>query len=878
MFYTMREDIKSFITKVQKPGRYVGGEPGSVYKDKSQIGMRMAFCFPDIYDIGMSNLGMRILCGVLNEMQDVWCERAFAPWPDMEAEMRSRNIPVYTHESGDSIRDFDMVAFNLQYELCYTTALNMLDMSEIPLRSQERDDSFPIVLAGGPCAYNPEPMADFVDIFSIGEGEEALPQLAQLYLDMRQAGTYNKKAFLRAASHLEGFYVPSLYEVSYHEDGTILNMTPKFPDVPRQVKKRIVKDVDQVYFPTDPVMPLVETVHDRITLEVFRGCIRGCRFCQAGFVTRPVREKTPETLCAQAKKMAENTGYDEISMCSLSISDYSRVNTLCDNLLTWTDDARINLSLPSLRADSFTRELMEQISTVRSSTLTFAPEAGSQRLRDVINKNVTEEDILRAAGVAFSAGKNQVKLYFMNGLPYETLEDIEGIASLAKKVIESYYKTPGRSRGKQPKVTISVACFIPKPFTPFQWEGQNTSAQLEEKQRHLLACLQDRKIRYNYHDAKISWLEAVFARGNRRLSTALKTAVKRGLRLEAWEEFFDYEAWQQVFADTGIDPAFYANRTMSEEEILPWDVIDCGVSKHFLLRERHRAMEAAVTPSCKERCSGCGANALADPSLCRWCPGHKEGEAEHLSGLDRHTGSKVDTGKRNARGAGAAVNPGERPVRTVRICYAKKGAMTYVSHLDIQRTFSRALVKSGLPVYYTEGFNPIPKLTFASPLSVGASGDTEFAQIKLVQDMKNEEVLAALSAAMPSDIQIKEVYTPQTHFKEIAWAQNEIDFHVPVEKNVLAALEKRFAGPVIVLKKTKSSEKETDIRPFIKEIQFEILSEGVRVVAVTRADSTNYLNPVYVARVCMPLVDLEGTGYYTICRRHLLLEDGSIFR
>ncbi len=874
----MREDIKSFITKVQKPGRYVGGEAGSVYKNKSQIGMRMAFCFPDIYDIGMSNLGMRILCGVLNEMQDVWCERAFAPWPDMEAEMRSRNIPVYTHESGDSIRDFDLVAFTLQYELCYTTALNMLDMSKIPLRSRERDDSFPIVLAGGPCAYNPEPMADFVDIFSIGEGEEALPQLAQLYLDMRQAGTYNKKAFLRAASHLEGFYVPSLYEVSYHEDGTILNMTPKFPDVPRQVKKRIVKDVDQVYFPTDPVMPLVETVHDRITLEVFRGCIRGCRFCQAGFVTRPVREKTPDTLCAQAKKMAENTGYDEISMCSLSISDYSRVNTLCDNLLTWTDDARINLSLPSLRADSFTKELMEQISTVRSSTLTFAPEAGSQRLRDVINKNVTEEDILRAAGVAFSAGKNQVKLYFMNGLPYETLEDIEGIASLAKKVIESYYKTPGRSRGKQPKVTISVACFIPKPFTPFQWEGQNTAAQLEEKQKHLLACLQDRKIRYNYHDAKISWLEAVFARGNRRLSAALEAAVKRGMRLEAWEEFFDYEAWQQVFADTDIDPAFYANRTMGEEEILPWDVIDCGVSKHFLLHERHKAMEAAVTPSCKEQCSGCGANTLADPSLCRWCPGHKEGEAEHLSSLNRHASPKVDTGKRNTRGAGAAVNPGERPVRTARICYAKGGAMTYVSHLDIQRTFSRALVKSGLPVYYTEGFNPIPKLTFASPLSVGASGEAEFAQFKLVQDMEDEQVLAALSAAMPFDIQIKEVYTPQTHFKQIAWAQNQIDFHVPVEKNVLAALEKRFAGPVVVLKKTKSSEKETDIRPFIKDIQFEILSEGVRVIAVTRADSTNYLNPVYVARVCMPLVDPEGTGYYTICRRHLLLEDGGIFR
>lgn len=876
----MREDIKPFITKVQKPGRYVGGEAGTVYKEKSQVGLRVAFCFPDIYDIGMSNLGMRILCGVLNEMKDVWCERAFAPWPDMEAEMRSRDIPAYTHESGDSIRDFDIVAFTLQYELCYTTALNMLDMSKIPLRSQDRDDSYPIVLAGGPCTYNPEPMADFIDIFSIGEGEEALPQLAQLYLDMRREGTYTKAAFLRAASHLEGFYVPSLYEVSYCPDGTILSMQPRFPDVPPRVKKRIVADVDKVYFPTDPVMPLVETVHDRITLEVFRGCIRGCRFCQAGFVTRPVREKTPQTLCAQAQKMAKNTGYDEISMCSLSISDYSKVNTLCSDLLTWTDDARINLSLPSLRADSFTRELMEQISTVRSSTLTFAPEAGSQRLRDVINKNVTEEDILRAAGVAFSAGKNQVKLYFMNGLPYETLEDIEGIAALAKNVVESYYKTPGRAKGKQPKVTISVACFIPKPFTPFQWEGQNTEAQLEEKQQHLLSCLRDRKIRYHYHDAKVSWLEAVFARGNRRLSAALETAVHRGMRLDAWEEFFDYEAWQQVFADTGIDPVFYANRTMGEAEVLPWDVIDCGVSKKFLLRERHKAMEAAVTPSCKEKCSGCGANTLADPALCRWCPGHLDGESEHLSSLSRPVGPQADTGKRDARGAGAAVNPSARPVRTVRICYSKGGAMTYVSHLDVQRTFSRALVKSGLPVYYTEGFNPIPKLTFASPLSVGASGEEEFAQIKLVQDVADEQVLAALSGAMPSDIQIKEVYAPKTHFKEIAWAQNQIDFHVQIqrEKDVLSDLKERFAGPVVVVKRTKSNEKETDIRPLIQDIQFEMFSGGVRVIALTRADGTNYLNPVYIARVCERIIDPEGRGYYTIHRRRLFLEDGSTFR
>ncbi len=874
----MREDIKSFICNVKKPGRYTGGESGCVYKNKNEVKMRIAFCFPDTYEIGMSNLGMKILCGVLNNMPKVWCERAFAPWTDMEEEMRKRNIPLYALESGDDLGAFDMLAFTLQYELCYTTALNMLDMSGIPLRSADRGEEYPLVIAGGHCAYNPEPMADFVDIFSIGEGEESLPELASLYIDMKENGTYSKKEFLRRAAKIEGFYVPSLYDVLYNEDGTIKEIAQKEPDVPKTVKKRIVADVDKAYVPTDPILPVTETVHDRITLEVFRGCIRGCRFCQAGFITRPVREKSPEILAAQAREIADNTGYDEISMCCLSISDYSKVNTFTDMLLEWTDDERINLSLPSLRADSFTKELMSKISTVRSSTLTFAPEAGSQRLRDVINKNVTEEDILRAAGVAFAAGKNQVKLYFMNGLPYENDEDIVGIGKLAKKVIEEYYKTPGANKRRQPQVTLSVACFIPKPFTPFQWERQSTAEELMEKQKLLMSAITDRKIKYNYHDAKVSHLEAVFARGNRKLSAALEEAVKRGMRFDAWEEMFDYEAWMDVFEKTGIDPAFFANRTMNDDEILPWDVIDCGVTKAFLVKERHRAMEAATTPSCKEKCSGCGANSLCDSEYCRWCPGHKEEEAEYLGqNIRLETITKNDTDdKRDARGAGPAKNPGKKPVRSVKVLFSESGALTYVSHLDINRAVMRGLVKSKLPLYYTEGFNPIPKLTFASPLSVGCSGENELFKIKLTEDVADDVVLEKLKSSMPEGITVKKVYSSDTNFKQIAWAENEISFVGDIPENAEERLSKAFEGEVVVLKKTKSSEKEVDISPFFKDISFERCENGMKIKVFTCADNTNYLNPEYIAKVAENIIGSEE-GYHTVCRKQFYTADGKIF-
>ena len=598
-------EVEKLLLKVQKPGRYVGGELNEVIKDKKSIDTRFAFCFPDTYEVGMSHLGMKILYSLFNSRDYLWCERVFAPWTDMEELMRENNIPLYALESGDPLSDFDFIGFTLQYELSYTNMLNMLKLGNVPIKSADRKELKNIVVAGGPCACNPEPITDFVDIFFIGEGEEVDLEVIDLFRKCREEGR-SKQEFLELCAQIEGVYVPSLYDVEYNDDGTIKSFTPK-NSAPAVIHKRLMKKMDESFYPDNFVVPLVEIVHDRAVQEIFRGCIRGCRFCQAGFIYRPVREKSPETINAQCKALCGNTGYDEVSLSSLSSSDYSQIVPLLEKLTSWCKDEKVSISLPSLRVDGFTDEIMDRIKTVRKSGLTFAPEAGSQRMRDVINKNVKHEELMQTCATAFEGGWTTVKLYFMIGLPTETMDDVADIANLGQAVVDTYYQTPNRVKGRSVSVTVSASSFVPKPFTPFQWEPQDTIPELHKKQEHIKESITTKKIRFNYHDADTSFLEAVFARGDRKLNKVMELACERGFHFDGWNDCFSLEKWLELFDECGIDPAFYANRRRSFDEILPWDHIDYGVTKSFLQKECEKAYQNQTTPHCREKCSGCGA-------------------------------------------------------------------------------------------------------------------------------------------------------------------------------------------------------------------------------------------------------------------------------